>query len=129
MDLLQLKYFAALAKKQHINATAQEMMVTPSAVSSSLARLEKEMGLKLFDRDSDEIVSDPYIRWMHEHDLLVWVNSIVYNEAEIISAGHTDDISLTEDPEKGWGWLLDRQVDFIQTDWLLALKEYMEKRA
>ena len=50
MDLLQLKYFAALAKKQHINATAQEMMVTPSAVSSSLARLEKEMGLKLFDR-------------------------------------------------------------------------------
>ena len=83
----------------------------------------------LFDRDSDEIVSDPYIRWMHEHDLLVWVNSIVYNEAEIISAGHTDDISLTEDPEKGWGWLLDRQVDFIQTDWLLALKEYMEKRA
>ena len=63
-----------------------------------------------------------------EHDLLVWVNSIVYNEAEIISAGHTDDISLTEDPEKGWGWLLDRQVDFIQTDWLLALKGYMEKR-
>ena len=50
MDLLQLKYFAALAKKQHINATAQEMMVTPSAISSSLARLEKELGLKLFDR-------------------------------------------------------------------------------
>ena len=24
--------------------------------------------------------------------------------------------------------LLDRQVDFIQTDWLLALKGYMEKR-
>ena len=50
MDLLQLKYFSELAKRQHLNKTAQEMLVTPSAISSSLARLEKEMGVKLFDR-------------------------------------------------------------------------------
>ena len=43
MDLLQLKYFSELAKRQHLNKTAQEMLVTPSAISSSLARLEKEM--------------------------------------------------------------------------------------
>ena len=48
--MLQLKYFSELAKRQHLNKTAQEMLVTPSAISSSLARLEKEMGVKLFDR-------------------------------------------------------------------------------
>lgn len=82
----------------------------------------------LFDKESDEIISDEYIRWMHDRQLLVWVNSIVYNEAEVISAGHTDDISLTESPELGWGWLVGKHVDFIQTDWLLSLRAYLEKR-
>ena len=50
MDLLQLKYFSELAKRQHLNKTAQEMLVTPYAISSSLDRLEKELGVKLFDR-------------------------------------------------------------------------------
>lgn len=79
----------------------------------------------LFDQDSDEIISDEYIQWMHDHKLLVWANSIVYNEAEVISAGHTDDISLTESPDLGWGWLVDKKVDFIQTDWLLSLRAYL----
>lgn len=81
----------------------------------------------LFDKESDEIISEEYIKWMHDHKLLVWVNAIVYNEAEVISAGHTDDISLTESPDLGWGWLINKNIDFIQTDWLLSLRSYLEK--
>jgi len=50
MDLLQLKYFVALAEKEHLNKTAEELIITPSTLSSSLSRLEKELGIKLFDR-------------------------------------------------------------------------------
>ncbi|MBQ2809886.1 MAG: glycerophosphodiester phosphodiesterase family protein [Clostridia bacterium] len=82
----------------------------------------------LFSRDSDECISEEYIAKMHNLGLLVWVNSIIYNEADVISAHHTDDISLYDDPEKGWGWILDKNVDFIQTDWLLMLKDYIAKR-
>ena len=82
----------------------------------------------LFDQDTDEIISEEYIRWMHEHKLLVWVNSIVYDEKEVISAGYTDDISLTESPDAGWGWLIEKKVDFIQTDWILSLRSYLESR-
>ena len=82
----------------------------------------------LFDHDTDEIISEEYIRWMHEHKLLVWVNSIVYDEKEVISAGYTDDISLTESPDAGWGWLIEKKVDFIQTDWILSLRSYLESR-
>ena len=80
----------------------------------------------LFDKESDEIASDSYIRAMHEKGLLVWMNAIVYNEKEVISAGHTDDISLTSDPTLGWGWLSRKKADFIQTDWLVLLKRYLE---
>lgn len=82
----------------------------------------------IFETESDPVISDEYINAMHGKGLLVWANSIVYNEKAILSAGHTDDISLTDDPDKGWGWLIDKNLDFIQTDWLLSLRSYIEKR-
>ena len=82
----------------------------------------------LFDTEDADVIRDAYISKMHEKGLLIWANSIVYNEKAVISAYHTDDISLTDSPEKGWGWLIDKKVDFIQTDWLLMLKNYIAKK-
>lgn len=82
----------------------------------------------LFDRETDEVISDAYIAEMHRKDLLIWANAIVYNEQDVISAGHTDDVSLTEDPDLGWGWLIRKKVDIIQTDWPLMLKQYIDSR-
>lgn len=82
----------------------------------------------LFSKESDECISDEYIKSMHDKGLLIWANSIIYNETDVISANHTDDISLSTDPDLGWGWLIDKNVDFIQTDWLLMLKDYIANR-
>lgn len=82
----------------------------------------------LFSSENDACVSDEYIKEMHDKNLLLWVNSIVYNEKDVISAYHTDDISLYDNPDKGWGWLIDKGFDFIQTDWLLMLKDYIKNR-
>ena len=82
----------------------------------------------LFETEQEEVISDEYIAAMHEKGLLIWANAIIYDEKAVISAHHTDDISLTDSPEKGWGWLMDKNVDFIQTDWLLATKLYVEGR-
>lgn len=82
----------------------------------------------LFDKDTDEIISDAYIADMHRKGLLIWTNAIVYNEKDVISAGHTDDISLTDDPEKGWGWLMEKKADIIQTDWPLMVRQYIDDR-
>lgn len=80
----------------------------------------------LFDRDTDEVISDAYIAEMHRKGLLLWANAIVYNEKDVISAGHTDDISLTDDPDKGWGFLLEKKMDIIQTDWPLMVRQYID---
>jgi glycerophosphoryl diester phosphodiesterase len=82
----------------------------------------------LFKTEQDEVISDEYIEKMHAKKLLIWANSIVYNEKAVISAYRTDDISLTDSPDRGWGWLIDKKVDLIQTDWLLPIKYYIDSR-
>lgn len=80
----------------------------------------------LFSSEDDECISDEYIKKMHDRGLLIWMNAIIYNEADVISAHHTDDISLSDTPEKGWGWLVNKGADFIQTDWLVLLQNYLK---
>ncbi len=81
----------------------------------------------LFSSDAAPVVSEEYIKYMHDNGLLIWGNAIVYNEKANISAGHTDDIALTTDMDKGWGWFRDKGFDILQTDWVLMLREYLEK--
>ena len=99
--------------------------VTDSLIARGVNIIGTEI---LFDSESDPVISREYIDRMHERGLLIWTNAIVYNEKAVISAYHTDDISLTDSPERGWGWLCDRGADFIQTDWLIPAKQYLENK-
>ena len=82
----------------------------------------------IFSSEQDEIVSDNYIEKLHRQGLLIFGNAIVYDEKQIISAGHTDDIALSGKPDEGWGWFVDKKFDIIQTDWCLMLKNYLQNR-
>ena len=60
MEFLQLRYFVELAKREHLTQVAEAMYVSPSAISSSISRLEEELGVKLFDRVGRNIKLSPY---------------------------------------------------------------------
>ena len=79
----------------------------------------------LFRTEDVEVCSPAFIEKMHRDGKLVWANAIIYNWREQLTAGHSDDTALCEDPDKGWGWLADRGFDLVQTDWPLMLKEYL----
>ncbi len=81
----------------------------------------------LFDTDESEVATPCFMEQMHRDGKLVWANAIIYNYKTQLSAGHSDDTSLTESMEKGWGWLADRGFDLIQTDWPLMVIEYLKK--
>ena len=55
MELLQLKYFCEAARSQNLSATAKKFYVPTSNISSSIKRLEGELGCELFDHFSNKI--------------------------------------------------------------------------
>lgn len=81
-----------------------------------------------FARDDEYLASDEYIALAHSRGLKLWVNSILYDYRVELAGGHSDDASLFGDPDKGWGWLIDKKFDIIQTDWTGMLKQYMNSR-
>ena len=50
MELRQLRYFVAVAEREHISDAAIALDVAQSAVSRQIANLEKELGTPLFER-------------------------------------------------------------------------------
>lgn len=82
----------------------------------------------LFETEDSPLAQQDYLQTMRKQHLITWVNSIVYDEQVVLSAHHTDDISVSESPNLGWGWLIDRGFSIIQTDWTLALNCYLKER-
>ena len=58
----------------------------------------------------------------------LWNTGFVPKVAAQLAAGHSDDTAICTSEDEGWGWLMDRGYDIIQTDWTLPLKLYMDRR-
>ena len=55
MELIQLKYFKTVAQTGKISDAAQALFISAPALSTSISRLEKELGMPLFDRTGNKI--------------------------------------------------------------------------
>ncbi len=55
MELIQLKYFKTVAEIGKISEAAQALFISAPALSTSISRLEKELGFPLFDRTNNRI--------------------------------------------------------------------------
>ena len=82
---------------------------------------------RIADSENVPICQESYVRGMADRGMVMWANSIVYDHNAVLTAGHTDDIAVSVDPDYGWGWLVNRGFNIIQTDWPLALKTYLKR--
>lgn len=72
MELQQLKYFKAVADIGKISEAAESLFVSAPALSTSISRLEKELGMQLFDRTNNRIILND-----QGHILLKHVNQVI----------------------------------------------------
>ncbi len=55
MDLLQLEYFRTVARHEHMTQAAAELGIAQSGLSTTIARLEDDLGVPLFNRQGRRI--------------------------------------------------------------------------
>lgn len=55
MNLSQLQYFCKLAELQHYTRAAEQLHITQPTLSNSIAHLEKELGVPLFEREGRNV--------------------------------------------------------------------------
>lgn len=55
MELLQMRYFIKIAETGNMTKAAEELFISQSSLSRTIARLENDLGVKLFDRIGRQI--------------------------------------------------------------------------
>lgn len=59
MELLQLRYFLEVARSQHMTKTAEKLHIAQPALSQSIRRLERDLGVDLFRHEGRNIRLTP----------------------------------------------------------------------
>jgi len=67
MDLLQLSYFRVVARSEHMTKAAEELSIAQPSLSKTIGRLEKELGVPLFDRQGRSIQLNRFGKAFLEH--------------------------------------------------------------
>ena len=62
MTLNQLIYFQAVARRQHFRIAASELNISQPSLSRSIANLEEELGIILFERHGRTVSLTKYGR-------------------------------------------------------------------
>ena len=55
MEIFELRYFLGAARTENLQAAAENLNVSPASLSKAIARLEDELGVKLFRREGRNI--------------------------------------------------------------------------
>ncbi len=117
-----------------LNAHPNKYMFMP--ICSTLKEVEEAcaypelnvVGVELIAKTpEDELFSDRAIAAIHDQGLFCWVNALVitdYDPMEALYGGLDDDRSIDQGAEYGWGRLMDKGIDVIQTDWPSLVRDY-----
>ncbi len=89
------------------------------------------VGFELIVRGKDDLLfGSKLIEELHASGYFVWVNAITLSsqKCHVLSGGFDDNSSIKNGFDSGWGVLIDKKFDIIQTDWPSLLCGYRNKK-
>lgn len=78
-----------------------------------------------FSHENEEVISDGTIKQLQKDGYFTHVNAMRFKN-DVKNGGFDDDISIMENPDKGWGKLINLGFDVILSDWTPLLNKYLE---
>ncbi|GLX08640.1 LysR family transcriptional regulator [Microbispora sp. NBRC 16548] len=86
LDRHELEAFLTLAEELHFGRTAERLRVSTSRISQTIAKLERRVGVPLFDRTSRRVELTPLGRRLHEEVRPAW-QQIISAFEQAVAAG------------------------------------------
>lgn len=123
---------------EQLNAHPVKYMFMP--ICRTMAEVEKALSYKeintvgvelIATTTKDELYQDEAVKAIHDMGLFCWVNSLTLADAYPETALYgdlDDDISIWEGPQRGWGRLIDKGIDVIQTDWPALVRDFRKEK-
>jgi DNA-binding transcriptional LysR family regulator len=102
MDLKQLEYIVAIAEYGNITKAAESLFISQSGLNQQLIKLEKELGIQLFNRNNHYLhmtkAGEIYVRNARE---ILQIQKNTYSELDDLKGNMTGEISLGLTHEHG----------------------------
>ena len=102
MDLRQIENIVAIEQEQSISKAAERLFLTQSALNQQLLRLEKELGIQLFERKKHAMIptfaGKVYLATAHR---MIDMKKETYKIMHDISNETAGEISVAYSPERG----------------------------
>ncbi len=135
-DQILMKAPSELQYAKIMEEVAPDIMFMPlikheDPITKQLEKMKLNfVGLELvFANETSPLIAEEYLRYHKSKGRMLWANAIIYNYNKQLTAGHSDDIAIaTGDMDYGWGWLVEKGFDIIQTDWVLELQMYLKNK-
>ncbi|MBS4208409.1 glycerophosphodiester phosphodiesterase family protein [Bacillus sp. FJAT-50079] len=83
------------------------------------------VGVELIaENQNSPLFQDDLIEQLREQNLFVFANAIRLDDETILFGELDDDLSIVKGPEYGWGKIIEKGCNVIQTDWTSLLNDY-----
>lgn len=117
MTLLQLTYFCEVVKTMNFNETARYLNISQPTLSKSIATLEKELGVMLFERKGRH-VELTHMGELYYQEVSIALDQIynITEKVQELSASPQDCIHIAHNPPFGQGAIPKMIGNFLRID-------------